>query len=242
MHVLTCPEARARAQWNKSIEKLEKWMKSVDTSPALQRQLLRGLKVWVMKLNQSRWTGEGIPGLKEAMEAQSRIGWDNFVRGRISKKFEEFQQRHYLANNNQRSGFRWTVELIKKLMDVAWDMWDHRNGILHKDTDGHRHAEQVMAANVSIHQEMETGAQGLLPDDKFLFQHKKEDMKDWNLDRKLIWLKSVTLAREAAKIAASQPQRHEEERQRMRSWLRSGRIREHNTEGLETRRTRRRTK
>lgn len=32
---------------------------------------------------------------------------------------------------SRRSGKRWTVELIKKLWGIAWDLWEHCNGILH---------------------------------------------------------------------------------------------------------------
>ena len=91
MHVLKCQDPRAKEQWTKLLEKLEKWMKQSDTSPPLQRGILTGLKRW----NESTpspgpWTGEGLRSLREALESQEHIGWDNFVRGRVSKKMEAF--------------------------------------------------------------------------------------------------------------------------------------------------------
>jgi hypothetical protein len=43
------------------------------------------------------------------------------------------QQAYYCLIKSKRSGKRWTVELIKKMWAIAWDLWDHRNGILHEE-------------------------------------------------------------------------------------------------------------
>jgi hypothetical protein len=34
------------------------------------------------------------------------------------------------------SGYRWLSALICKLWQVAWDMWEHRNGIFHDKERG----------------------------------------------------------------------------------------------------------
>ncbi|MFN9979508.1 MAG: hypothetical protein ACK53Y_06325, partial [bacterium] len=36
---------------------------------------------------------------------------------------------------SRRTGKRWVIELIKKLWHIAWDLWEHRNGILHKQNN-----------------------------------------------------------------------------------------------------------
>jgi hypothetical protein len=38
-------------------------------------------------------------------------------------------------------GKRWTVALIKKLWDIAWDLWEHRNGVLHEKDNAVSSAE-----------------------------------------------------------------------------------------------------
>jgi hypothetical protein len=35
------------------------------------------------------------------------------------------------AAGSRRSGLRWLTALIQKLWDIAWDMWDNRNRVLH---------------------------------------------------------------------------------------------------------------
>jgi hypothetical protein len=41
------------------------------------------------------------------------------------------QHRYYEFLDSRRTGLRWLTALIQKLWDVAWDMWDHRNRVLH---------------------------------------------------------------------------------------------------------------
>lgn len=38
----------------------------------------------------------------------------------------------YTSIESYRTGKRWTLALIKKMWGIAWDLWEHRNGILHE--------------------------------------------------------------------------------------------------------------
>ena len=53
--------------------------------------------------------------------------------GKGGTPFEKLQQKHFTDKDSKQTGKRWTTEIIKKLIQVAWDMWDHRNDILHND-------------------------------------------------------------------------------------------------------------
>ena len=44
----------------------------------------------------------------------------------------EAQQACYRTIKSLRTGKMWTAELVKKLWDIAWDLWEHRNGVLHE--------------------------------------------------------------------------------------------------------------
>jgi hypothetical protein len=33
---------------------------------------------------------------------------------------------------SHRTGKRWAIALIQKMWDTAWDLWEHRNGVLHE--------------------------------------------------------------------------------------------------------------
>jgi hypothetical protein len=51
----------------------------------------------------------------------------------VASHFETLQQRHYTDQDSKQKGRRWTIEVIKKLTKVAWDMWQHQNDVLHND-------------------------------------------------------------------------------------------------------------
>jgi hypothetical protein len=47
-------------------------------------------------------------------------------------KWATTQQRYYNLLKSPRTRRRWAIAIITKLWNVAWDLWEHRNGILHE--------------------------------------------------------------------------------------------------------------
>ena len=64
------------------------------------------------------------------------------------------------------------IVILKKLMGIAWDMWDHRNKVLHENPERRYLLDDVEAAKQAIHQEFERGEQGILRQDRFPFRSK----------------------------------------------------------------------
>jgi hypothetical protein len=192
-------------------------MDSVDTDPLITKHVLAVLQSWVDD-DPALPNPRGTPGLKKALRAQSAIGGWNTLLGRVSEQLRDRQDLRYKSKQSRRSGFRWTVELIKKLQDIAWDMWEHRNGVLHDNPDKHHRKAALEQANADIEEEWSRGNQGLLREDLFLFRFKPELMKR-TLERKWVWLESVTAARAAAAADAASRHSFQYERTRMRDWL-----------------------
>jgi len=74
----------------------------------------------------------GPRALEEALREQNSIGWNRFFEGWLSPQWELVQQRHYARTKSNKSGRRWVIALIQKLWDVAWDLWEHQNEVLHE--------------------------------------------------------------------------------------------------------------
>jgi hypothetical protein len=53
-----------------------------------------------------------------------------FWEGWVSKRWQLLQQQFYATICSHCTGRWWVVSLITKLWEVAWDLWEHRNGIL----------------------------------------------------------------------------------------------------------------
>jgi len=50
----------------------------------------------------------------------------------VSIEWREIQHQYYVFLKSRHTRCRWVVELLKKLWDVSWDLWEHRNSVLHE--------------------------------------------------------------------------------------------------------------
>ena len=223
-HVIKCAEGRET--WDTSLAKLQTWMTETDTCPVLAKHIISLLQNWVEDK-----PSPSIPpaGTKKqaALLAQAQLGAWNTLLGRISRQMTERQHARYILKKSRRTGFRWTVALIKKLQGIAWDMWEHRNGILHNEPSRHHTKGDLAEADAAIAAEWAIGDQGLLAQDRFLFRH-KEEVQNKTLQNKWEWLTAVITAREAAKADAAARDTYAPERRAIRNWLldRSKRVRD----------------
>ena len=224
-HVVKCRDDRSRETWKKALKALEDWMKEADTHPSIRKHILRLLETWVADQPAPPPPALASLEMKKALQLQSNLGGWNTILGRVSQNLEKRQDIHYKATGSQKSGRRWTVELIKKLQDVAWDMWDHRNSVLHSDPDRHHRKTELEEANTDIEKEWTRGTAGLLQQDHYLFRDRASvDTRD--LDKKREWLGSVQGARDAAAAATAARRRSFlQERRGIRNFLEGRNVR-----------------
>ncbi len=128
-HVWKCKGAKADEVWRKALDDLEAWMESVQTDTDIQEAIINKLECW---RSGTEVTYTCPFQLQPALQQQDDIGWGNFLEGWASFEWALIQQDYYDLLQSRRSGLRWLSSLIKKLCQVAWDLWEHRNGILHE--------------------------------------------------------------------------------------------------------------
>ena len=248
IHVCCCMAPTAVKQRDESMDKLRTAFESHVTEPNVQRLTLLRLKQFFanpgMDPSTSKLYGPWKKGCKpetlrkeptypplpygpakalRAIHEQDLIGWYNFLLGRISTTLTQVQDDYYKTKRKRKTGLRWTIAIGKKLRNISWDMWDHRNGICHQSPEGHHEKSEHELLDEQIEQEFEQGQQGLLSQDRKLFKIKRK-VKQRTLIKKREWLQSVTLARQAAEAKARIAQRNMRgERRVMASWLLRGR-------------------
>jgi hypothetical protein len=130
-HVWKCIGEGASDVWDRSLTDLEEWLNSVNTDPDITTSILWNLNKWRDPIS----AGAPPTILDDIAEQQDDIGWLNFFEGKLAMAWEETQQQYYILIKSRRTGKRWAISLIKKLWQIAWDLWDHRNGILHKHSN-----------------------------------------------------------------------------------------------------------
>ena len=129
------------------------------------------------------------------LTAQFNIGWKLCIEGCIHKSWEDIMNNYLISLDAKTTGRRWITALIKKLWDVAWDMWQHRNDALHKEQNnlkllGHD------TTKIEISDEYKKGADALMEsDEKALFSQSLQDILQMPFQRQQAWVDKVKAAR-----------------------------------------------
>jgi hypothetical protein len=132
-HVWLCQEPRASTVWVQSINNLRVWLQNQKTDPGIINVLCAKLLAWQSGSTETISVAN-VDGLREVVLKQDEIGWQSLLEGRPALGWSEVQGRFLQRINSRKSGLRWLTALIQKLWDIAWDMWDNRNRVLH-DTE-----------------------------------------------------------------------------------------------------------
>jgi hypothetical protein len=195
-HILNCPAPSATLRWEKALTVLEVWMTAHHTMPELMTALLRCLHKWKYPNPSRRFACAAINtryGLQAAILEQDDIGWYNFLMGRPSVRWRDVQHQYYEWLQRRNTGKAWLQALVKKVWEVSWDMWDHRNEVRTTTiTPAGRETENL---NEQIIEQFEEGAAGLGQKDHHLLAKPLAHVLGYDLDHKSQWLDSIALAR-----------------------------------------------
>ncbi len=192
-HIIRCPAEAAVTIWHSFLKNLRSWLRKQRTSPVLTDTILQCLKSWYQEenLQPSSVTSRYL------FDDFHAIGADRLIEGWLPLVWR-LEQEHYWSHiRTQKSSKRWTSELIKKLWDVAWDLWDQHNEALHNDTinrdilDSH--------ANDQIRNIYQHGSTTLPRDALHLIRAPLDAQLQKPLATKLLWLQSVQAAQDCKK-------------------------------------------
>ena len=143
--------------------------------------------------------------------------------GFVSKKWGIAQQYHFRELGFRRTGKSWLTALIKKLWNVSWDMWEHRNGILHDALVIEEEEKKASKLILEIQEQKRKGIQGLANYAKKLLEKPIDELKMSTNKKKEQWLKSIYRAREKKQIDG---EKMKKQRELMRKWLESAEFQE----------------
>jgi hypothetical protein len=132
-HVWLCQAEETTELWNTRIEELQQHMEDVHTDPEISAQIIEGLNSW--RLGNPTSTSSQSSA-HSAASLQEDIGWQHFFEGRQATRWRELQHEYLQNTQSRRSSKRWSTAIIKKLWDIAWDLWEKRNGRLHHIEEG----------------------------------------------------------------------------------------------------------
>ena len=133
----------------------------------------------------------------------------------MSKLWAPAQHQIYLALGKKNTGLRWVSQLIRKLLDMAWDQWEHRCGIATGKETTARH----LRINRAVEEVLTAGPGNLVGRDRRLFLHPAR-IRALPPSKKEGWLANVDAAFRRREYREEQ-RRHSlrSERSVMRAWL-----------------------
>ena len=186
----------------------------VDTSRIVyyHRQLRRGEPITAADFSTEF-------GLHEAIEEQETLGWNNYLLGRWSPKWQQVQAQYFASISSQKTSRRWATAILHQFFMNAWDMWQYRNDRLHGPA-GPLVLDQHRQLNLRIEEEMIAGCTDMHRPSRYLIRaNTLLELKHLDIPAKKLWLRSVHLARKDFAAPAFQSDAYADERSNMLHWL-----------------------
>ena len=216
VHIVLCPDERARQCLTDALQQFQAWLVKEHTQPDLATQIIYHLTRWAHQ--ELPPPLQGTPQIQRAIHAQAAIGWENFLYGRFPHKLLQAQDRHFKSRgNSRRTGKAWAVRMAIQAHDILWQMWDHRNSIVH-GTGSRQDLSRLHTLRTRVQTEFALGSQGLAPADRGLLAS-QDTVMAYGLQDLRDWLHKIELAREIptyAQAANHDPQR--QSRELMEAW------------------------
>ena len=194
-HILQCQCDSAQRVWEGALLSLDEWLYENRTCPDLRKLLQHILYRWKKGLEVTPLRDYDFEACKDVFVSQQQIGWRQLMGGCLSVEWARVQQSYYQWRDIRRTGKRWAISLIRKLWEIAWDLWDDRNDLLHStplaaDLNG------AASLDKAIREECLLGSEGLPVTVQRLFPIDVEKLIKTSLLQRKAWLVSVRAARE----------------------------------------------
>ena len=130
-HIVKCQSNRATVAYRNIEQNFECWLKDT-TSTEIWIAMMAHLDAY-REDSEVQQDAEWDDKVLEASMEQEEIGPNAFTEGLIGKKWIKAQEAHLTRIGSKRNPSRWATALIRKLWEVSWDMWESRNGVVHRN-------------------------------------------------------------------------------------------------------------
>ncbi len=127
-HILFCNGHGVNREWINCIMNHSLWLIEVDTLSLIQHCITKSL---MERLPMTSFVSYFDHICHTAALEQDKIGWQNFVEGKISKLWGQLQFDYYHEIHLKQSMDSWTAGLVSHLLELVHRMLTHQNGIDH---------------------------------------------------------------------------------------------------------------
>jgi hypothetical protein len=140
-HIYKCKHSSVTELWDKAMHELEEYLNTIQTDPNITKQLIQGIHMW----------RNNVPLIQEPMIIdQHNIGWNGIMEGVMGQHWAEEQEWYKQQHPEAKSGQQWAQLVIRRLWKIAWDLWQHRNEMEHKNDQQLELAQLQVQAKTEI--------------------------------------------------------------------------------------------
>jgi hypothetical protein len=140
-------------------------------------------------------THPGRMQLWEAFKEQSKIGWINVLKGRLSTRWQGFVAAHLKATKSHLKADEWAAKFVAALWEHTLRIWQYRNSAFHVDneTQTKRYKLEALGRNKSQVRERFASLQDRLHDYQATHFADPEGIDDLRYDSQRCWETLATL-------------------------------------------------
>ena len=168
-------------------------MNKQNIHPEIQLIILQYLQSW--RNQQQPKYNPSNPTLQSALQEQRHIGQLQFLEGFWSQKFHACQKCHLNNINSVQSSQLLLSKTQRRIWQIAWSLWEHRNNFLH-DRNKSFHPKEINDIKLEIKYEWSKGIDELSNKYSTLFSKPLQHILELSHIDKLNWLVTVWTARE----------------------------------------------
>ena len=190
MHLYLCPHPTVAMAREKSFHKILTWLDTIHTEPLL------------LEIITAFWHGDNLTLDEECPQSLTNIynilrdiGLNQMWMGMIPVGMIEHQTEHYQLIGSKKSGKKWGLDLVQKMIRATHGLWMERNNLLHlRAANGIRGLCNI-ALQTAVSQQYNLGHEGMEEEDFYLLETDEEELIKEPAEMIRGWLCEIMIAR-----------------------------------------------
>ena len=170
------------------------WMQHTETDPLIASMLERYLHARGDKTLADIASDDLPLDHKVYVEWHDKLGWDNFVEGRLFRHLVVIQRQHLKSVDSYLTAESWIIGLMERLLQLTHRQWSMRNAKVHfKRSDGRTIAqhERILSRVCDL---LCTDPLDLEEEDRYLLDEDFEALSSASDDCKETWIANMEAA------------------------------------------------
>ncbi len=197
-HITRCRNTGRALMFHQTTEELLNWMKNTQGNVLLMDALDIYLKY--RGRHSMRAIVRPHPELHKFGHHHDKLGWDNFMEGRICTQFFQLQAQTLTQNSSKWTIRAWSSQFIKRVLNITHRQWLYRNARIHiKLVDGLTEPEHQQIIHL-VHNLLNTDPNDLLPQHRHLLQKDFQQLGEGSALDRQYWIADMQSALQTANI------------------------------------------